>query len=228
MSEYMKLNAVLRTEAGKGLDQLRKDDMVPAVIYGRKIAPRNVALTYLEFAKAYKQAGENTIVELAIGTEKPVNVLIHAVQVSPLRNRFIHIDFFQVRMDEEIETHVPLVFINESPAVREMGGMLMKSIEELPVKTLPADLPHALEVDLSTLRSFEDHITVSDIKVSAKVKIDADPNMVIASVIPPRTEAEMETLNTKVEADVTKVEGVVKEPTGATPAAPAEKKTDKK
>lgn len=222
MSEYMKLNAVLRESAGKGLDQLRKDDMVPAVVYGRKIAPRMVSLPYLEFSKAYKAAGENTIVELLIGTEKPVNVLIHDVQVSPLQGRFIHIDFFQVRMDEEIETHVPILFVNESAAVREMGGMLMKSIEELPVKTLPSDLPHALEVDLSMLRTFEDHITVSDIKVSPKVKIDADPNMVIASVIPPRTEAEMDTLNTKVEADVTKVEGVVKE--AAAPAANTEKK----
>ena len=104
----------------------------------------------------------------------------------------------------------------------------MKSIEELPVRTLPSDLPHALEADLSMLRSFEDHITVSDIKVSPKVKIDADPNMVIASVIPPRTEAEMDTLNTKVEADVTKVEGVVKEPVGATPGASSEKKAEKK
>lgn len=223
MSEYMKLTAVLRAEAGKGLEQLRKDDMVPAVVYGRKIEPRNIALSYLEFSKAYKQAGENTIIELSVGEGKPVNVLIHAVQMSPLKNRFIHADFFQVRMDEEIETHVPLVFIGESPAVREMGGMLMKSIEELPVKTLPSDLPHSLEVDLSTLLTFEDHITVSDIKVSDRVKIDADPNMVIASVIPPRTEAEMETLDVKVEADVTKVEGVVKEASDAA-AAPAEKK----
>lgn len=219
----MKLTAVLRAEAGKGLEQLRKDDMVPAVVYGRKIEPRNIALSYLEFSKAYKQAGENTIIELSVGEGKPVNVLIHAVQMSPLKNRFIHADFFQVRMDEEIETHVPLVFIGESPAVREMGGMLMKSIEELPVKTLPSDLPHSLEVDLSTLLTFEDHITVSDIKVSDRVKIDADPNMVIASVIPPRTEAEMETLDVKVEADVTKVEGVVKEASDAA-AAPAEKK----
>lgn len=222
MAGYMKLGAVLREEEGKGLDQLRKDDMVPAVIYGRKIEPRNIALPYLDFSKAYRQAGENTIIELSVGEGKPVNVLIHAVQMSPLKNRFIHADFFQVRMDEEIETHVPLVFVGESPAVREMGGMLMKSIEELPVKTLPSDLPHSLEVDLSTLLTFEDHIVVSDIKVSDKVKIDADPNMVIASVIPPRTEAEMETLDVKVEADVTKVEGIVKADAPTTP--PAEKK----
>ncbi len=224
MSEYMKLNAVLREEAGKGLDKLRQDEMVPAVIYGRKITPQNIALSYIDFSKAYKQAGENTIIELAIGKEKAVNVLIHDVQMSPIKNRFIHADFFQVRMDEEIETHVPLVFIGESPAVREMGGMLMKSIEELPVKTLPSDLPHSLEVDLSVLKTFEDHITVADIRVSDKVKIDADPNMVIASVLPPRTEAEMETLDTKVEADVTKVEGVVKETPVAPAVAPVEKK----
>ena len=224
----MKLSAASRLEVGKGLDRLREEDMVPAVIYGRKIAPQSVAVKYLEFAKVYKTAGENTIVELSVGAGKPVNVLIHEVQMSPLRNRFLHVDFFQVRMDEEIETHVPIAFINESPAVREMGGMLMKSIEELPVRTLPNDLPHVLEVDLSMLRSFDDHIKVSDIKVSPKVKIDADPNMVIASVIPPRTEAEMDTLNTKVEADVTKVEGVVKEPVGATPGASSEKKAEKK
>ncbi len=210
MSETIKLAANLREETGKKLVNLRKNGILPAVLYGHKIEPKNISLGYLEFSKAYKAAGENTLLSLSIGEGKTANVLIHDVQIDPMSNRFLHADFFEVRMDEEIETNVPITFSGEAPAVREQGGILVKSIEELPVKALPKDLPHTLDVDLSILATFDDHIKVSDIKVPKGVTIDADPGTVIASVMAPRTEAEIASLSEKVEMDVTKVEGVVK------------------
>lgn len=205
MSDTITLNATLR-EAGKKLGMLRKGGAVPAVLYGHGVEPMSLSLDGREFTRAFKAAGENTIIALTIDGGKTVNVLVKDAQMHPLTNRYTHADFFQVRMDEEIEASVPLEFVGEAPAVREMGGILIRSIDEVVVTALPADLPHTLPVDLTVLRSFDDVIKVGDIAVPERVSIDADAETVIALVEAPRTAAELEALDQKVEADVTKVE----------------------
>jgi large subunit ribosomal protein L25 len=138
-------------------------------------------------------------------------VIIYEIQKDPVTSNYIHADFFQVRMDEEIEKEVELSYIGEAPAVKELGGVLVKSLDEITVKCLPADLPSEIEVDITVLKTFEDHITVKDLKISPKVKFDIDQETVVALVAPPRSEEELEGLSEKVEEDVTKVEGVIKE-----------------
>ncbi|MFA7319610.1 MAG: 50S ribosomal protein L25 [Parcubacteria group bacterium] len=220
--EKVKLAAKIREVFGRRTNKGRKEGMIPAVVYGHNMKSKGIWVNALEFAKLLKKSGESTIIELNVGEDKPKNVLIYETQKDPIRGQYIHVDFFHVRMDEEIEKEVELVFIGEAPAVKELGGNLVKSVDEVNVKCLPADLPGEIEVDISVLKTFEDHICIKDLKVSDKVKFDIDPETVIASVAPPRSEAELEGLETKVEADVTKVEGVVKE------APVAEENKDKK
>lgn len=228
MTTALKLTVTTRTETGKALEKLRLSGSIPAVLYGRQVAPVTLSVHYLDFARAYKTAGESTLIELALDGKKPVNALIHDVTTHPLSGRFVHIDFYQVNMKEEIETDVPLEFVGESEAVKALSGILIRSLEEVKVKCLPNDLPHALEVDLSKLATFSDVIKVSDLKLPAGVKMLDAVDTIIATVAPPRTEAEMASLNEKVEMDVTKVEGVVKEtPEGAAPVE-GEQKEDKK
>ena len=124
----------------------------------------------------------------------------------PLTNRYTHADFFQVRMDEAIEATVPFAFVGVSPAVAELGGVLIKASDEVDVTALPADLPHTLEIDLGLLKTFDDVIKVGDIVLPKGVTIEGDADTVIALVEAPRTEAQMAELDEKVEADVTKVE----------------------
>lgn len=205
------LKAEVRDVIGKKVKARRAEGLFPAVVYGHKIDARNLWISLLDFTKIYREAGESTIIELQVDGEKSVNVLVHDIQLDPLSGRFIHADLFQVRMDEEIEAHIPLEFVGEAPAVKALGGMLLKSVDEIPVSCLPADLPHSITVDISVLATFDDHIKVGDLKVSSKVKVMIDEETVIAGVTPPRTEAEMADLEAKVEADVSKVEGVVKE-----------------
>jgi large subunit ribosomal protein L25 len=195
-------------------------------MYGHGTAPQMFWVQYLGFSKLYKQAGESSIIEIVPEDGKAMNVIINDAQFDPLTNRFTHIDFFKVRMDEKLEAHIPLEFIGEAPAVREMGGILVKPVEEIQVKCLPKDLPHSIEVDLSSLKTFENHIQIKDIKIPVGVEILTGQDTVIALVEAPRTEAEMAALDEKVEADVTKVEGVVKEtPTSEeTPVKPSEEK----
>lgn len=213
------LKSKKRDVAGKGLNKYRKQGFLPAVIYGHKIAANNLWVNVRDFSKVYSQAGESTIIELDIDESNKVNVLIHDAQKDPLTGNPTHVDFFQINMDEKIETEVPLEFVGEAPAVKELSGMLIKNINEISVSCLPADLPAKIVVDVSTLKTFDDHITIEDLEISAKVKVLSEISTVVAGVAPPRTDEEMAELDEKVEEDVTKVEGVVKE----TPAVEGEK-----
>lgn len=215
MAEFT-LQVKHREQAGKDLYKMRKQGSIPAVMYGHGTTPEMFWVQYLGFSKLYDKAGESSIIELAPEKGKAVSVIVSDVQLDPLSNRFSHVDFFQVRMDEKLEAHIPIEFVGEAPAVREMGGVLVKPIEEILVSCLPKDLPHSFAIDLSALKTFEHHIQVKDLNVPAGVEVLAEPDTVIVLVEAPRTEAEIAALDEKVEADVTKVEGVVKE------AAPAE------
>jgi large subunit ribosomal protein L25 len=218
MSEFT-LQVKVREQAGKSLYALRKEGSIPAVMYGHGTKPQMFWVQYVNFSKLYAKAGESSIVEIAPEKGQKANVIIQDVQLDPLSSRFSHVDFFQVRMDEKLETRIPLEFIGEAPAVREMGGILLKPVEEVLVSCLPKDLPHSLVIDLSVLKTFEDHIQIKDMKIPAGVEVLTEMDTTVALVEAPRTEAEMAALDEKVEGDVTKVEGVVKEEASAEGAA---------
>ncbi|MEP7162854.1 MAG: 50S ribosomal protein L25, partial [Candidatus Moraniibacteriota bacterium] len=181
-----KLNVAAREKAGQELAAKRTEGLVPAVMYGNKLKPAMYWVKYLEFEKIYRSAGESTILELALEGGKDLNVLIQDVQRDPLSSRFTHIDFYRVRMDEEIETDVPLEFVGESEAVKAFSGILIKSLDEVKVKCLPKDLPRALTVDISALKTFADVIKVRDIKLPKGVEMLEAIDSTIATVEAPR------------------------------------------
>ncbi len=210
MSKLITLKADIRDIVGKKVAKFRKENKVPAVIYGNKIAAQNLWINDLEFSRVHSKAGESALIELEVGGKK-LSVLIHELQHDHRSGKVSHIDFFQVNMKEEVETEIPLEFIGESEAVKAHGGVLIKNMDAVSVKCLPANLPEKFVIDLSKLTTFEDHITIADLKTSELVEILLEDDAVIALVAAPRTEAEMDGLNNKVEEDVTKVAGVVKE-----------------
>ncbi len=210
MSELILLKADIRDIVGKKVAKFRKENKVPAVIYGNKVACQNLWINDLDFTRVHNKAGESALIELEIAGKK-LNVLIHELQHDHRSGKVSHVDFFQVNMKEEVETEIPLEFVGESAAVKAHGGVLIKNLDAVSVKCLPANLPEKFVIDLSKLATFEDHITVADLKISDLVEILLEADTVIALVAAPRTESEMEGLDQKVEEDVTKVAGVVKE-----------------
>lgn len=224
--DKVKLEAKLREERGKKVNKGRKQGLVPAVVYGKKVEPQSLWVNDLDLKRLLKSAGESVIIDLIIGGKAGRNVIFHEIQKDPLTSKYIHIDFFQVRMDEKIETEVELLFSGESPAVKESGGVFVRNIDKIKIRCLPADLPSHIDVDISTIKTFDDHIAAKDLKISDKVELEMDPETVIALVSPPRSEEELAQLEEKVEEDVTKVEGVVKEEAPAEEGA--EENTEKK
>jgi large subunit ribosomal protein L25 len=225
--DILKLNVLERKETGKALAKLRANGFIPATRYGHNKTPMNLSVQYIDFSKLYKAAGESTLVELSCAGQQSVNTLIHDVQVDPLSGRFTHIDFYQVNMDEEIETDVALEFVGEAPAVKALGGVLIRNLDEVKVKCLPKNLPHSLVVDLALLTDFDSQVKVADIVLPSGVAMLDALDAIVATVMRPRTDAEMSSLEEKAEMDVTKVEGIVKE-TPEAGAAEGEKKDTKK
>lgn len=226
--KMQELQADKRTIIGRKVQKEREQNKIPAILYGHGITNENLSVDALAFERVYAEAGESTIIALTTGTGKPVNVLIHDLQKDPLSDQVTHIDFFQVRMDEKIDTEVAFEFTGEAPAVKEFGGVLVRNMESLQISCLPADLPGHITIDLSVLATYEDRITVAELALNDKITLHVPDTTVIALVTPPRTEEEVAALDEDVDADVSQVEGVEKEGDDTGEESSDDKKDDKK
>ena len=206
--KILKLKAEVRELNDKSLKEGRNAGKVPGIVYGDKKKNENIWVDKLVFSKMFSEAGENTIVELEIGDKKE-NVLIYDYQIDPLSDEFTHADFLRVDMNKKIEADVPLVYTGEAPAVKELGGTLIKSLDSIAVKCLPGNIPSEFEIDLSKIVDFDSYFTVEDLQknVSEDVEILVNEEVIIASATPPRSEEELAQLDEKVEEDVSQVEG---------------------
>jgi len=222
--EQIQIQAKKREITGKRVKSLRNAGTMPAVLYGYNVPTQSIEISEKDFAKAFKIAGESTLVNLVVDG-KPQSVLIHDVQNHYLHDQPIHVDFYAVNMDEKLKVDVQLHFIGEAPAVKALGGTLVKNTSEVKVECLPADLPSHFEVDISSLNTFEDVIRIGDIKIVGNVTILDNPEEVVVTVAPPRTEEELKSLEEVVTEDVTKVEGVVKPEAPVEGAVEGEKKS---
>jgi len=205
------LSAKIRKNLGKKVKLLRKKEILPAVLYGHKIKNLNLELNFKEFEKIYKEAGESSLISLNIEDEKQkFLVLIHDIQFNPLTEKPIHVDFYQPLLEEEIEINIPIIFEGESKAVKELEGTLVKNISEVKVKAKPQSLPHEIRVNIDGLKTFEDNIKISDLKIPAGVKILREPEEIVTSVSPP--EKIEEELEKPIEEKIEEVEKVEKKP----------------
>ncbi len=202
---------------------VKKNGMMPAELYGHNVTNVHLSLQQGEFEKALRKAGESTIIELNLPDGSTRNVLIQSVQRHYLTSAPIHADFYEVKMSEKMTATIPLEFVGESHAVKALGGTLVTTLSEVEVECLPGDLPHTIEVDISGMKTFEDTITVKDLKVSDKVTINAESEELVAKVQQPR-DMEAEMAEPVGDIDVSQVEGVADK--DGTPAedAPAEEK----
>ncbi|OGF62093.1 hypothetical protein A2926_03365 [Candidatus Giovannonibacteria bacterium RIFCSPLOWO2_01_FULL_44_40] len=174
---------------GKKVKTLRSKGFLPAVVYGGGKDAEPIAVKEVDFMKLWKSVGESTVVELDIGDKKK-NVLIHEVDLDPIKDKPIHVDFYAVDMTKKIHVDVALEFIGESEAVKT-GGILVKVLHSLKVEALPKDLPHSMAVDISALKNIGDAILIKDINIPANVVVLDNPEETIALVEEPRKAEEV-------------------------------------
>lgn len=201
------MDIILSAESREKKEKL-SPDQVPAVLYGHGVASQSLKVVRSEVDKVVHQAGESNLITLK-HDGKESKVLIKEAQRSGMNGKLLNVDFFQVNMKDKITTEIPLHFVGESKAVREMSGSLIKDLDFLEVECLPNALVDHIDVDISSLNNYHDEISVSDIVLPVGMKLTHDANRIIVSVIPPR------------------VQEVVAEVAPATTAAKEEVKTEK-
>ncbi|MBP6085482.1 50S ribosomal protein L25 [Candidatus Gracilibacteria bacterium] len=187
-----------RTVFGKNVKKLRLQGIMPGVVYGNASTNEHVELNTKEFTKVYREAGSNTIIDLSVDG-KNIKTIIYHVDFDPVTDEPRHVDFYKVRMNEELTTTVPLNFIGESAAVRMFSAIIVHGKEEVTITCLPGDLPHQIDVDISVLANVDDMIYIKDLPVPPKVKIDEDPETLVAQAIIPREIKAEEPAATEVE-----------------------------
>ena len=185
----LKLNTEIRNVFGKKLKEGRKEGKLPAVVYGKGKESKALFVNLNEFKKIWNKIEEATIVKLEGGSSD--DVLVYDAEKDPVRGEFVHVDFYALDVDKPITADVMIVFEGVAPAVKELGGVLVKVLHKLEIEALPKDFPHEIKIDVSKLANIGDRITVKDLALgkSVKVKVREDQVIVLAK---PHTEEKVE------------------------------------
>lgn len=224
MSQTISLKAALREGRASAV---RRQGLIPGIIYGRGLDSTSVQVDARQFGQAFDKVGRTSLLQLAVGSDQH-NVLVREIQLHPLKNNVVHVDFLEVRMDEKVQADVPLMFTGESAAVKDLAGILVHNMDAISVEALPQDLPHNIAVDISGLTDFDRVIHVSELVLPSGVTILNSPAEVVVLVQKPRSEEELQQLSEEAKEDVQSVEGIKEEPEETEDESKAQAASEKK
>lgn len=181
-----------RTVIGKQSRQLRRQDLVPAVVYGPNIDPESIQVPIKELERVYLRAGNITLIDLKVGESNTARkVFIHNVQRNPVNYGLMHVDFLEVNLREEMTASVPINLIGEAPAVHRNEGLLLNALDHVQVRALPMDLPPHLDLDISSLEEVDQALHVSDLTIPENVTLlTSEEEMVVKITALPVEEVE--------------------------------------
>lgn len=236
------LQAEERTILGKKVKNLRKNGVIPAHVYGKKMQTEHVSVSEVDFIKVYKEAGETGLIDLKIGSEKIKPVMIKGVQIHAVTGNPLHIDFYQVDLSQKVTVPVPVILIGEQPETVKSGeAVVIQPLSEVEVEALPTSIPEKIEVDITSLKQIDDAILVAQLKAPEGVTILADQEAVVVKLDTAITE-EMKKLMEEQAAEAaaataaaqteagetapTSAEATVGEPTEGEEKAPTEAPTE--
>lgn len=191
MNSKITLKLQKRDITGKKVRSLRDAGVIPVSLYGKKVENVSASVSLASFESVFQNAGETQIVYVSLDgetAERPV--IISDVQLHPVTDKILHVDFRQVDLKEKLEADIPLELIGESPAVKEFSANIIQLINEIRVEALPTDLPEKIEIDISLLRAIGDVIRISDLKIdTSKVELKVED---LSSVIVSASEQQKE------------------------------------
>jgi large subunit ribosomal protein L25 len=193
--EWVELSARERIGLGKeACKKLRDRNEIPGVLYGGEEGALSLALNPADLRKALeKGGGENVIIHLTVrrnGEEMVRTVMVKDLQSHPVNGKYLHVDFLRISMEKAIRVKVPIALQGEAPGVKMAGGILDQALREVEVECLPAAIPETLVADISSLQ-IGDSIHVKDLEAIEGVRILENPEILVASVIPPAKEEEV-------------------------------------
>ncbi len=184
------IQAINRHEFSRSAKRkIREAGQIPAIVYGKTTESKPVAIDSIQLLKTIREEGKNTIIDLNVDGSSQ-NVMLSDMQTDPLKNEVIHVDFQIVDMKADIEVNVPIQLIGEAPGVKD-GGVLQQSTHEITISTKPGDIPQIIEVDISNL-AVNEALLLKDVVKNGSYTFIQDGDLVIASILPPQQEEEID------------------------------------
>jgi large subunit ribosomal protein L25 len=209
----MDLTAHTREIRGKKVKTLRRQGITPVHVFGHGIEPEALQCDTIDLQKVLAQAGSTGIVGLKIDkSRKKRNVMIREVQKEPRSGQLLHVDFYQIRMEEKLKVDVPIILTGEAPALKLKENFLVHELDSLSVECLPDDIPNHIEVDVSILEEADQSIYVEDIVLGKEITVLNNPDQLIAKINVRHVEREIEVEEAEA-AEEGEVEAVEEEST---------------
>lgn len=185
MTDKIELTLQERTVHGKAVKALRKQGLVPAVLYGHDYPAHSVMAAQVPMTKAYRTAGKHHPVELRLGRQKHL-AMIKSADIDPAKHNLRHLAFHVIQQNETVETEVPIVIEGSGETAAEKAGLVvLTTIDSVQIEALPANLPDNLQAPGDKLVEIGDHLTVADLKVPSGVRVLSEPGQIVATVYEP-------------------------------------------
>lgn len=186
------LQAESRSVLGKKVKRLRRDDLIPANVYGRGQESHAIQASMNEIRRVFSAVDRNAVVSMSIdGASDTIPVVLRDIQRHPVTRRLLHLDFYQVDLTRAIHSEARLLLIGDSEAVTK-GGTVVQSLEHLMLEALPNDMPSVIEVDISVLEDFGHSVLVRDLELPDGVIALTDEAVAVATALAPRVAEEDE------------------------------------
>ena len=180
-----------RSIFGKKVANLRKAGIMPVHLYGGDTGSLSLQGDYAEISKLLPRVGLNIPVSVVLEDGKAGEIcFVREVQIHPLTQDILHVDFMRVDVKSKITASVPIEVVGDSPAVRLLGGTLILNLQLINVESLPLNVPEKFTIDITPIEDFETAIHVSDLSVEDDVTITNPSDALVARVAPPRVEVE--------------------------------------
>lgn len=186
----VQLQALSRAAANGKAKKIIASGFIPAVVYGSGKDNLNIKVKKHDFDKAFELAGEFNLIDLAVDGGQEAKVIVKDVQKHGLTDKIIHVDFYRVDMAKKITTEIPLNFIGEAKAVKDLGGTLVKNMDAVEVRCLPGDLVSHIDVDVSHLDNFDQFIRLHDLTLPAGLELAHETNEAVVGVVETKVEVE--------------------------------------
>jgi large subunit ribosomal protein L25 len=227
--DKIELKVANREILGKKVKHLRRQGITPVHVFGHGIESLALQCDTKELERVLGQAGQTRLVSLRLAKEKkPRTVVIREFDRDWRRGELVHVDFYQVRMEEKIRLEIPVVLLGEAPALKAKTNMLDHELATFTVECLPAKIPDSIEVDISFLTELDQTIRVKDITLDKDITVLNNPDLVVAKIsLRPVEKVEEKVVEEVVEAEA-KAEVAEEAAEAPKDTTPAEKKSKEK
>lgn len=184
----LQLEAQPRELVGQKVKQLRREGIIPVVVYGAVDKPVNLQIGERDLERTLQAGGTSQLVQLQVNDGTSHNVLMRDLQRHPVRRTLMHADFYAINMREKQQVAIPVVSVNNPEAL--VGGlMVLQALDNIEIEALPSDIPASIEVDITNL-TLEESITVADLPAMDGIEIVTDTEETLFTMVASRiTEA---------------------------------------